>query len=217
MLANEDIYTGSIDPTPTVNPKTLGALYINYATGKMWVCADNTLNNNRWVWLNPPPKEPEVTFGENYEWIDVKTPSQKWWHNRSAYPWFLNINQWHNDQLTFTFNPIVVIVPNHRANQGSVDMAYYAVLTGNYGNYPGCFVTDSNDNNSYLTTFLVPPYHSINLAYRYHTRGHSAWLYNKIVTEATFKIFKRKGTIVEEGVSTLKASYKKLYNIDLNI
>ena len=63
MLANNDIYTGSTNPTANVNPKTLGSLYINYNTGKMFVCKDNTLNKNVWLLCNPDIPVQKKEFG----------------------------------------------------------------------------------------------------------------------------------------------------------
>lgn len=60
MYANDDIYTGSTDPTNKINPKIIGAFYINTKTAKLFVCTDNTINNNTWKICNPDIKIPEI-------------------------------------------------------------------------------------------------------------------------------------------------------------
>lgn len=57
MYANEDIYTGTSDPSTNINPKILGAFYINTKTAKLFVCTDNTFNKNVWVLANDYKKE----------------------------------------------------------------------------------------------------------------------------------------------------------------
>ena len=49
MLTASDIYTDVVDPNSRVNPKKVGSLWVNSATGNIWVCSSNTLNNNRWT------------------------------------------------------------------------------------------------------------------------------------------------------------------------
>lgn len=62
MYANDDIYSGPTDPTKTINPKIIGAFYINVKTAKLFVCTDNTFNKNVWKMCNPdiviPPPAP---------------------------------------------------------------------------------------------------------------------------------------------------------------
>ena len=53
MLVNDDIYVKNVDPTATINPKIVGAFYINSKTAVVWVCIDNTLNKNVWEICNP--------------------------------------------------------------------------------------------------------------------------------------------------------------------
>lgn len=48
-LTTADLYTDSVDPTATINPKKRGSLYINNVTGEAWTCTDNTLNRNVWA------------------------------------------------------------------------------------------------------------------------------------------------------------------------
>lgn len=94
MLANEGIYTGSIDPTSTINPKILGSFYINTKTAKLFVCTDNTFNNNIWKICNPDIKipEPDVLLGPKYRRYTFKDFSIKhgvWYKNTTKYPIFL--------------------------------------------------------------------------------------------------------------------------------
>lgn len=60
MYTNDDIYTGSVDPNNRINPKILGAFYINTKTAKLFVCTDNTFNKNVWKMCNPDIKMPEI-------------------------------------------------------------------------------------------------------------------------------------------------------------
>lgn len=46
-----DIYAGDVDPTATINPKRVGAFYINYKTGESFVCQNNTANKNVWSYI----------------------------------------------------------------------------------------------------------------------------------------------------------------------
>jgi hypothetical protein len=63
MLTNEDIYTGTVNPSTNINPKIIGAFYINTKTAKLFVCKDNTINRNVWEMCNPDvviPEMPEI-------------------------------------------------------------------------------------------------------------------------------------------------------------
>lgn len=78
MFANEDIYTGKTEPTATINPKIIGAFYINTSNATIYICTDNTLNKNKWVrsgytldeiwgFINPKlPKPQDMAFGDTY-------------------------------------------------------------------------------------------------------------------------------------------------------
>lgn len=78
MLANDDIYTGKTEPTATINPKIIGAFYINTSNATIYICIDNTLNKNKWVrsgytldeiwgFINPKlPKQQDMAFGDTY-------------------------------------------------------------------------------------------------------------------------------------------------------
>lgn len=69
-LDNTSAYTKSdTDPTITANA-TLGDLWVNYNTNKVWVCTDETVNNNVWtnskdsnelIQPNQPPTNPTNT------------------------------------------------------------------------------------------------------------------------------------------------------------
>lgn len=60
MLTNEDIYTGVVNPSTNINPKIVGAFYINTKTAKLFVCKDNTINKNVWEMCNPDVVIPEI-------------------------------------------------------------------------------------------------------------------------------------------------------------
>lgn len=60
MLTNEDIYTGTVNPSTNINPKIIGAFYINTKTAKLFVCKDNTINRNVWEMCNPDVVIPEI-------------------------------------------------------------------------------------------------------------------------------------------------------------
>lgn len=78
MFANEDIYTGKTEPAATINPKIIGAFYINTSNATIYICIDNTLNKNKWVrsgytldeiwdFINPKlPKPQDMPFGDTY-------------------------------------------------------------------------------------------------------------------------------------------------------
>lgn len=48
LLSTNDVYTGSVNPDATVNPKTIGAMWVNYTTGVTFICKDNTKDKNVW-------------------------------------------------------------------------------------------------------------------------------------------------------------------------
>ena len=50
-LDMEDIYVGDTDPNATINPKKVGAFYINYKSGESFVCQNNTNNANVWSYI----------------------------------------------------------------------------------------------------------------------------------------------------------------------
>ena len=98
MYANEDIYSGPNNPTANINPKIIGAFYINTQTAKLFVCTDNTINNNTWKICNPDVKIPEIPIPKfktsvittmnplNYIAEDV------WYHNTTDEIWFISSN-----------------------------------------------------------------------------------------------------------------------------
>lgn len=87
MFANEDIYTGTTDPTTTINPKITGAFYINKKTAKLFVCKDNTLNKNIWEMCNPD--------------IDVASHIQSYLNK--YYMWSKSFT-WYNIKNSFKFD-----------------------------------------------------------------------------------------------------------------
>ena len=89
MFANEDIYTGTADPTSTINPKITGAFYINKKTAKLFVCKDNTLNKNIWEMCNPD--------------IDIASHIQSYLNKYYMWPKSFT---WHNIKNSFKFDTI---------------------------------------------------------------------------------------------------------------
>lgn len=51
MLSESDLYNSNTSPDVKVNPKSLGAMWINYTNGNFYICNDNTFNKN--IWLDP--------------------------------------------------------------------------------------------------------------------------------------------------------------------
>ena len=101
MLTNEDIYTGVTDPSPTVNPKIIGAFYINTQTAKLFVCTDNTINRNVWKICNPDveiPEMPEIPIPKfKTSVITTMNPfnyimEDTWYHNTTDEIWFISSN-----------------------------------------------------------------------------------------------------------------------------
>lgn len=96
MYANEDIYSGPNDPTANINPKIIGAFYINTQTAKLFVCTDNTINNNTWKMCNPDVEIPEIpipkfktsviTTINPFNYIIERT----WYHNTTDEIWFIS-------------------------------------------------------------------------------------------------------------------------------
>lgn len=101
MYANDDIYNGPNDPTDNINPKIIGAFYINTQTAKLFVCTDNTINNNTWKICNPDveiPEIPEIPIPKfNTSAITTKNPlnhimENTWYHNTTNEIWFISSN-----------------------------------------------------------------------------------------------------------------------------
>lgn len=100
MFANEDIYVKNTDPTVTINPKIVGAFYINSKTAVVWVCIDNTINKNVWkrtgytleeIWdyVNPKIPKPTPIFQGVYKIYDYskgdRYPVNTWLTNTTNY------------------------------------------------------------------------------------------------------------------------------------
>ena len=49
MLSESDLYNSNTEPNNNVNPKSLGAMWINYSNGRHYICSNNTMNNNTWL------------------------------------------------------------------------------------------------------------------------------------------------------------------------
>ena len=87
MYANEDIYTGTSDPNVNINPKITGAFYINKTTAKLFVCTDNTFNNNIWKICNPDITipDPPMVFGHDYKIVNRYYGNTRY-RNTTGYP-----------------------------------------------------------------------------------------------------------------------------------
>lgn len=95
MYANEDIYSGPNDPTANINPKIIGAFYINTKTAKLFVCTDNTFNKNVWSICNPDiklPKIPEMPFNSKYKAFENKYKPYITYTNTTGYPMYISYN-----------------------------------------------------------------------------------------------------------------------------
>jgi hypothetical protein len=85
MLNESDLYNSNTSPDVKVNPKSLGAMWINYSNGRHYICKDNTNNKN--VWLDPIEELTNeinslnkridsikpVGLGYDQQWYDVTT------------------------------------------------------------------------------------------------------------------------------------------------
>lgn len=49
MLSESDLYNSNTAPDVKVNPKSLGAMWINYSNGRHYICSNNTMNKNTWL------------------------------------------------------------------------------------------------------------------------------------------------------------------------
>ena len=79
VLSNGDMITGTVPPTADINPKSAGALYIDYSTGVIWICKDNTKNKNVWenqllkaypigcMYISMSDISPETLFGGKWK------------------------------------------------------------------------------------------------------------------------------------------------------
>ena len=102
MFANEDIYTGKTEPTATINPKIIGAFYINTSNATIYICKDNTLNKNKWVrsgytldeiwdYINPKlPKQQDMAFGDTYILDSTSYKCGIKYKNTTGYPMMLH-------------------------------------------------------------------------------------------------------------------------------
>lgn len=131
MLTNEDIYTGVVNPSTNINPKIVGAFYINTKTAKLFVCKDNTINKNVWEMCNPDVVIPEIPrkfkFSMDIAWHGYQIiKNNVWYPNNKDELWFVvansdnNITNWIviskiEDESYYTafeiFYPATIIVP----------------------------------------------------------------------------------------------------------
>lgn len=131
MLTNEDIYTGVVNPSTNINPKIVGAFYINTKTAKLFVCKDNTINKNVWEMCNPDVVIPEIPrkfkFSMDIGWYGNEIiKNNVWYPNNKDEIWFVVVNPDNNtsnwvivskieDESYYTafenFYPVSIIVP----------------------------------------------------------------------------------------------------------
>lgn len=118
MFVNEDIYTGKTEPTATINPKIIGAFYINTSNATIYICVDNTLNKNKWVrsgytldeiwgFINPKlPKQQDMAFGDTYILDSTTYKHNIMYKNTTGYPMLFHVyTRSEND----TFASVVMI------------------------------------------------------------------------------------------------------------
>lgn len=149
MFANEDIYTGTTNPTSTINPKITGAFYINKKTAKLFVCKDNTLNKNIWEMCNPdvviPKYEPDgLGYNQRYKELIDK-------HNI----WFTNN----------TNKPIYVVC---WPSIGSRNTEHYIDVKDTSGTTTAIGFYQSDPNDNFMMSCVVPPYFSYKLRVTYN-------------------------------------------------
>lgn len=136
MYANDDIYSGPTDPTNKINPKIVGAFYINTTTAKLFVCTNNTINNNVWKICNPDVKIPEIppptpmlfTTCERYTW--------------SNGPYAINVTYTNTDS-----KPMMIIVAAPFYGGGSNDVGL---------RINGGVISEGDDWGNSVTGIIVP-------------------------------------------------------------
>lgn len=146
MLAESDLYNSNTTPTNNVNPKSLGAMWINYTNGRYYICSNNTINKN--VWLDPVNEintnvnnklQQTVTeltekinnikqLGYNQEWhlnsLDLSATAKPNYITRLSNVWYQNT----------TSSPIALAITGPAQRQSNV--ALYIVPPNNNGNGP---------------------------------------------------------------------------------
>ena len=48
-LDSQDVFTSNRDPDARINPKVVGSMWLNYSSGSVFLCSDNSLNANIWL------------------------------------------------------------------------------------------------------------------------------------------------------------------------
>lgn len=72
QLTDQDVFVSNTNPTTNVNTKVVGTLWINYITGKVYVCKSNTRNSNEWILANPYPIKPKPDgIGYGQRWYNM--------------------------------------------------------------------------------------------------------------------------------------------------
>lgn len=103
MYANDDIYTGPTDPTKTINPKIIGAFYINTKTAKLFVCIDNTFNKNVWEMCNPDVVMPDIPSTFTGTLVDCTNSRHNnvWYRNSYNKPILVMLNRFEDSHNVF--------------------------------------------------------------------------------------------------------------------
>ena len=111
MLSESDLYNSNTEPNNNVNPKSLGAMWINYSNGRHYICSNNTMNNNTWL---DPIGILTNEFNRKIEDLNSST-------NNSINAINSNINNLTNDTNTrINSNKSDIIVTNRRIDELNV-------------------------------------------------------------------------------------------------
>lgn len=139
QLTDQDVFVSNTNPTTNVNPKVVGALWINYITGKVYVCKSNMHNSNVWILANPDIIIPDPKIGE------------KWFTYQMGVERKLNIT------YTNPYDYYIMVSVNWSTGRSGGEVHAYVnnihVSTGTYSNFTWPTVT-----------FLIPPKANYRLA-----------------------------------------------------
>lgn len=130
MLAESDLYNSNTTPTNNVNPKSLGAMWINYTNGRYYICSNNTINKN--VWLDPISiLTNEINTNVNNKLQQTETKLTEKINNIKQ----LGYNQeWHVCSIDGTFTPSITRYVNvWYRNDTPAPIAVLFTSTASYG------------------------------------------------------------------------------------
>lgn len=130
MITQEDIYSKPTDPTTTINPKIVGAFYINTKTAKLFVCTDNTINKNVWKMCNPDVVMPDIpdipsTFTGTLVDCTNSRRNNVWYRNTYNKPIFVMLNRYADSHNYF------YIKVNNK------EISFYSAGEGGHDDGPG--------------------------------------------------------------------------------